>query len=467
MVRRAFAAVTIAALGFGGVASAALLSAPSSAPPAATSTGTDTTSADSSVVVLTGHGDGHGIGMGQWGAYGYALHGWSAAKILAHYYSGTTIGRDATKVVRVLLADGEAGATFASTAAWKLVDAHGTRMKLPAGQLTLPASLELGGRKLVSPVTLKAGTAPLELGGVAYHGSLVVVSDGSTLQVVNDVGLQDYLDGVVAEEVPPGWPAAALQAQAIACRSFVISQLQTVDAASPFDLYADSRSQVYGGIQAETPSTTEAVKATGHDVVLYQGKVAITYFSSSSGGETVSAEEANGAPIPYLVSVPDPWDVYSPDHDWGPVLMSTSAVAKALGLRAPLSDVHLTMGSSDHVASVTAVADDKKVTMTGAQVRDALALKSSWFHLGWLALKAPPGVVRPGTAVQLSGIVKGLVGVTLEAKTAGTGWEPAGPVVPDAKGAFSVAVSPRVTTWYRLAAGTVSAGSAKVVVTRS
>ncbi len=146
MVRRAFAAATIAALGLGGVASAALFSAPSSAPPPAATSVTDATSTDSSVIVLTGHGYGHGIGMGQWGAYGYALHGWSAARILAHYYTGTTIGQDATKVVRVLLADDEAAVTVGSPAPWKLVDGAGARMKLPAGTLTVPPSLELHGR---------------------------------------------------------------------------------------------------------------------------------------------------------------------------------------------------------------------------------------------------------------------------------------------------------------------------------
>jgi stage II sporulation protein D len=467
MVRRAFAAAAIAALALGGVASAALFSAPSSAPPPTTASVTDTTSTDPSVIVLTGHGYGHGIGMGQWGAYGYALHGWSAARILAHYYTGTTIGRDATKVVRVLLADGEAAATVASTAAWRLVDAAGTRMKLPAGPRTVPASLMLDGHKLVSPLTLEPGTAPLELGGVAYQGSLVLGSDGKSLQVVNDVRMQDYLDGVVAEEVPPGWPAAALQAQAIASRSFAVSQLESVDAASTFDVYGDSRSQLYGGIQAETPTVSDAVKQTSHEVVLYQGKVALTYFSSSSGGETVSAAEANGIPIPYLVSVPDPWDVYSPNHDWGPVLMSSQAVGQALGLHSPLSDFQMTMGPSDHVSTLTAVAAGQKVTMTGAQVRDALALKSSWFQFGWLALRAPPGTVPPGTVVELTGIAKGLVGVTLESRTAGKGWEPVGPVMPDAVGTFSVDVSPRVTTSYRLASGTVAAGFARVAVARS
>lgn len=467
MVRRAFAAATIAALGLGGVASAALFSAPSSAPPPAATSVTDATSTDSSVIVLTGHGYGHGIGMGQWGAYGYALHGWSAARILAHYYTGTTIGQDATKVVRVLLADDEAAVTVGSPAPWKLVDGAGARMKLPAGTLTVPPSLELHGRKLVPPLTLKAGTDPLELGGVAYHGSFVVGSDGKSLQVVNDVRMQDYLDGVVAEEVPPGWPAAALQAQAIVSRSFVVSQLGSVAAASPFDVYGDSRSQVYGGIQGETPATTQAVKQTAHQVVLYQGKVALTYFSSSSGGETASAAEADGTAIPYLVSVPDPWDVYSPNHDWGPLLMSSTAVGKALGLHSPLSDFQMTTGGSGHVASLTATGAGQKVTMTGAQVRDALALKSSWFQLGWLELQAPRDKVRPGTVVELTGIAKGLAGVTLESRTVGRGWEPVGPVTPDSGGAFSIDVSPQVTTSYRLASGTVAAATAQVAVTRS
>jgi stage II sporulation protein D len=368
--------------------------------------------------------------------------------------------------VRVQLADAQTSATIGSAAAWKLVDAAGTRMKLPAGPLTLPASLELRGHKLVSPLTVKPGSEPLQLAGAPYHGSLVVASDGKTLQVVNDVRIEDYLDGVVAEEVPPGWPAAALEAQAIASRSFAVSELEAADSGSSFDLYGDGRSQVYGGIKAETPSTTQAVEATAHQVVLYDGKVAITYFSSSSGGETVSAAEANGAAIPYLVSVADPWDVYSPNHDWGPVLMSSTAVGKALGLHAPLSDVQMTVGASDHVASLTAFGNAEKVTMTGAEVRDALVLKSSWFSLGWLALQAPRGAVRVGTAVRLTGVAKGLVGVTLESRTAGTDWQPAGAVVPDAKGSFSIAVSPSVTTWYRLAAGTVSAGLARVAVLR-
>ncbi len=465
MVRRVLAATTIAALGGVGVSSAARLATP--APSSPTTSSASTTSSAASVLVFSGHGFGHGMGMGQWGAYGYALHGWSAEQILEHYYTGTTIGRDATKVVRVLLADAEPRAALGSAAPWKLVDGAGTRVRLPAGPLVVRASLQLGGRKLVSPLTLRPGAAPVELGGQAYHGSLSVVSNGTTLQVVNTVGMEPYLDGVVAAEVPPSWPEAALEAQAIAARSFAISQLDTVDTGSPFDLYADGRSQVYGGIAAETPATTSAVAATAGRVVLYHGKVATTYFGSSSGGETMSAAEGNGVPVPYLVSVADPWDVYAPDHDWGPVLVSASAAGTALGLDGALSGIELTAGASGRVDSATAFGAGKKLVLTGAQLRADLGLDSTWFQLGWLALKVPSGTVPPGMPVELTGLARGLLGVTLESRTAGSAWQPAGGVAPDATGAFSITVSPRVTTWYRLASGTICAGVARVQVSRS
>ena len=84
-------------------------------------------------------------------------------------------------------------------------------------------------------------------------------SDGTRLQVVNAVGLESYVEGVVGEEMPNYWPQAALEAQAVAARTYALAQLSSVVTASPFDLYDDTRSQVYGGIAAETPSTEQAV----------------------------------------------------------------------------------------------------------------------------------------------------------------------------------------------------------------
>ena len=141
----------------------------------------------SSTLVITGHGYGHGVGMGQWGAYGYALHGWSYQRILAHYYTGTTVGTAPTQIVRVLLKEADGSVVLGSASAWSLVDGVGQEMNLPAGPLDLPASLVVQGRTLVSPVMLTPGRSPVEVGKSAYHGGLLVVSNGKRLQVVNVV----------------------------------------------------------------------------------------------------------------------------------------------------------------------------------------------------------------------------------------------------------------------------------------
>jgi stage II sporulation protein D len=412
------------------------------------------TSSASTTFVITGHGYGHGVGMGQWGAYGYALHGWSYQKILEHYYTGTTVGAAPTQIVRVLLDDAKGSVTLGSASAWSLVDGVGQELNLPAGPLELPASLQVQGRTLISPVMLTPGSSPVEVGKSAYHGGLLVVSNGKHLQVVNVVDLESYLDGVVGAEVPSTWPTAALEAQAVAARSYALAKLQTVVTASPFSLYSDTRSQVYGGIASETKATTAAVQATAGKVVLFHGKVATTYFSSSSGGETATGVDRKGRPLPYLAPVSDPYDTLSPYHDWGPVLVSANAAGKALGLNAPLMELQPTT-TSGHVTSATAVGPSGTVTLTGTQVQTDLGLRSTWFDVAWLSLTPPAAPVPAGGTLPLSGTARGMSSVTLESRVPGGTWQVVGAVSPDSTGAFTVEVSPQGQTWYRLASGPV------------
>jgi stage II sporulation protein D len=419
-------------------------------------------SSASSTLVITGHGFGHGVGMGQWGAYGYALHGWTYDEILAHYYTGTTIGALPAQDVRVLLQEGDGSVTLGSASAWSLVDGAGRKLKLHKGRVAVPASLELDGRRLASPLTLAPGRSPVEVGNRAFRGSLVVVSNGKRLQVVNVVDLESYVDSVVGSEVPQTWPAAALEAQAVAARSYALAELQTQVTSSPYSLYSDSRSQVYGGIAAESPAVTKAVAATAGEVVLYNGEVATTYFSSSTGGETAAGDDEKGRPLPYLVPVKDPYDTLSPYHDWGPVLMSAKAAGHALGLNAPLVDLQPDTAGA-HVTSVTAVGTSGTETLTGAEVQGDLGLRSTWFELGWLSLTPPPGPVPAGATLTLSGTARGLAGVTLESRRVPDGvWQPFGPLTPAATGAFTVQVSPKGPTWYRLASGGLRAALIRV-----
>jgi stage II sporulation protein D len=433
--------------------------------PSTTTVATTTTSTAPTTVVLNGHGWGHGLGMSQWGAYGYALHGWTYRAILAHYYTGTTLAPRPAPEIRVLLLDGQKQVVLDSAAAWSVTDNAGTREPLPAGKLTLGPDLTVNGQVLVSPLTFTAGHAPLELGATPYRGKFVVTSLNSQLEVVNELSLEAYLRGVVPSEMPANWPAQALEAQAVAARTYALASLTNVVTAGTFDLYSDQRSQVYGGIEAETPATSAAVTATAHEAVLSDGKVATTYFFSSSGGRTASAAEELGTPIPYLVSVPDPYDTLAPHHNWGPVLFSATQVAKAIKLPGTLLDLLPVDDPSDARAhTVVATGSTGQLVVSGPAFRDDLGLRSTWLTIGWLALTPQPAELLFGTTTAITGLVRGLAGVVLEEKPRGFGWETVSAVTPDPTGAFSTAVTPRATTEFRLSEGTVHAGLITVTV---
>src|SRR5580704_5330410 len=166
-----------------------------------------------STLVVDGACDGHGVGMSQDGALGYAQHGWTDSEILAHYYTGTTLGQaPASSVVKVLV--------------------------------------------------------------------------GSKVQ---SIPLERYVRGVVSAEMPSSWPLAALEAQAIASRTYALTDHA---GGARFDVYSDTRSQMYRGVAAETAATNAAVAATAGQIVTYGGRPAITYYFASSGGMTENIENS-------------------------------------------------------------------------------------------------------------------------------------------------------------------------------
>ena len=139
-------------------------------------------------------------------------------------------------------------------------------------------------------------------------------SDAGSLNVVNALALEQYVKGVIAERVAALLAAEELRAQAVESRSFALS---AGVGGNGFDLYNDTRSQVYGGLASETAPTNAAANATKGQVVMYGGKVAETYFSACSGGHTESVQNVFFGPaVPYLVGVPDPYDYYCPLHNW-------------------------------------------------------------------------------------------------------------------------------------------------------
>jgi stage II sporulation protein D len=420
--------------------------------------------------LLSGHGYGHGVGMGQWGAQGYAEQGYTYDEILDAYYPGTALGQTATSSIRVLLTSGQKKLTISSKKAFTVTDGDGVEHTLPAGKTTFGTGLKLavdGGpaTALSGPLTFApVGGSPLTLGR-AYRGQILVDVSGKRLRAINALPLEQYLYGVVTAEMPSAWLPAALEAQAVAARSYALANRKT---AGPFDVFADGRSQAYLGVSAESVAGRQAVDETAGEVLLYDGNVADTLFSSSTGGWTQSAADAFGPPgRPYLVSVKDPYDTISPYHNWGPVSVTAQTLASALGITGHVVDATVKRNASKRVRTLKISAlsggAEHSSSITGSTTASALALRSTWFSVGVLSLQAPspnPKVVS-GTSVTLSGVVRGVQGVVVQKRSSGRPWQQLRSLVP---GAFSFAVKPKVTTQYRLTSATDTAAPVRIRV---
>jgi stage II sporulation protein D len=332
---------------------------------------------------VTGHGFGHGIGMSQYGAYGYALHAFTYKPILAHYYQGTTVGQAPKSRVRVLLTIASGDVTFKkaiSACGRKLNPAKPYRARLSAGAVKL---LSQRGRTVAScGAKLKAkGKGRIRIkGNGAYRGALSVIptSSGAALAVINALDIDKYVQGVIAGEMPSSWPIEALKVQAVAARSYALASSVT---GRSFDVYDDTRSQVYDGIAGETDATNRAAGDTKHEVVLYNGAVATTYYSASSGGQTESVEFAFGSdPVPYLKGTDDPYDTTSPLHNWKKTY-TQGQLESALGnlLKGSLQDIQITKtGASPRIVTANVVGSNGTTKVTGSQLQSALGTYSTW-----------------------------------------------------------------------------------------
>ncbi len=432
--------------------------------PAARARVADPAPIGSATFVVTGHGWGHGVGLSQYGAYGYAQRGIGYAKIVLHYFTGTELGAAPVSRLRVLLTNGTDTLQLGSDQDFRVRDATGVVHDVVAGTYTLTPSLKLAvdgqttARALPGPLLFQPGAAPLALKR-RYRGSIQVDVTNGKLRAINMVGLEQYLYGVVPSEMPYTWHPEALKAQAVAARSYALATRKT----GAFDLYPDTRSQVYLGIDHEKPSTNAAVDATAGKVVLFEGQVAKTYFFSTSGGRTASAEDVWGEPVPYLVSVADPYDSISPYHDWGPFAFTGAKLAKTLKMPGRVVDLQPELNSSGRIKTLNVVGTKSSIAVPGKDLRKLLGLRSTWFSVGALSLSAPTAPVVYGSRARLTGVARGLSEAVLQ-QGDGTAWQDVGVVKADDAGAVTVLVKPPVTTRYRLVSGKVAAAPVRVAV---
>ena len=357
-------------------------------------------------VIVRGAGFGHGVGMSQYGAYGFAKRGRDHAFILAHYYSGTQLGKlTGPSETRVLLRNG-ARITFSGS-----VGVRGGRSLDPAQTYVAARALSgggvvlrsAGGRDLGSyqaPLrvagssagVLVAGRAANGVTGGRYRGDLELRPGTLGMAAINAVALEDYVRGVVAGEVPASWPVAVLRAQAVAARTYALATSKNGDG---FDQYADTRSQMYPGISGEDPRTNAAVAATGGEVVVFEGKPIVTYYFSTSGGRTEDVENSflGAEPAPYLKSVADPYDTASPRHRWTVRMTLGQAGARLGGLvKGDLRQIRvLSRGRSPRVVRAQVVGTRGRTAVTGPQLRAKLGLYDTWARFTVITASAVRG----------------------------------------------------------------------------
>jgi len=334
--------------------------------------------------VVHGRGFGHGVGMSAYGAYGFAQHGKNYRFILGHYYTGTSLGTvQGANVVRVLLGieGGDVGFSGATSACGIRLDpGRGYQAHRDGNGVKLRSS---GGKRLANcgRKLRAAGPGKVTITGYgSYRGALEVVpteSQAGSLNVVNALALEQYVKGVMPNEVPPSWPTEELKAQAVAVRSIAL----TGDVGgNGFDLYSNTRSQVYKGLESEYAHTNDAVAATRGQVVMYGGKIAQTLYSACSGGHTESAVNVFGSPVPYLVGVPDPFDSACPLHEWT-LKFSGPEISAKLGsyLQGRLKKVVITKrGVSPRIIEAKLYGTGGVSTVTGTDLEVALGGYDTW-----------------------------------------------------------------------------------------
>jgi stage II sporulation protein D len=238
-------------------------------------------------------------------------------------------------------------------------------------------------RDIAGQAEFRAGGAPIRLylpqGSAVYRGSLrsAVPRSGAGRDTVNIVPLEGYLRGVVPREMPASWSPHAVRAQAVAARTYAVYERDTTNRGH-FDVWDTTRSQVYGGVGSEHPSSDAAIAATRAEIRTYDGRPAFTQFGSSNGGWTVKGG------FPYLPAQADPLD---PKTTWT-VTISDNAIERAWPHIGDLMSVAVAPRDRDgqgewggRVLKVTIKGSEGTATPSGDSFRSILGLRSTLFRV--------------------------------------------------------------------------------------
>ncbi len=385
-------------------------------------------------IILDGKGFGHGVGMAQDGAYALGVAGKSTEEILATFYPGTAMGTAGGTIevsldspqpaIELGFPDGGVLDASGDSRGFPVAVAPGGSVRLSTGgglyhaeplagatpapttppptapPATAAPVLLPGGTTTTPPPTTPppppppsepTATGPLEAvprrgsvvavasTGHRYRGVLRASDTGGALQLVNEIDVEQYLRGM-GEIREPGWPAASLQTQAIAARTYAMRSAGGV-------LCSTDQCQVYLGETAEYGAMDAAVAATSGQVLRYGGALADTVYSANGGGFTATSEEGfGGGPsdtpylqaLPYPTLDPEPWTMRS----------TLAEMAGRFGYGGTAADARVSRaGPSGRALEVAFEGTAGTMTVDGLRFQTVLKLRSTLFTL---RIERPP-----------------------------------------------------------------------------
>jgi stage II sporulation protein D len=356
---------------------------------------------DPASIRIDGRGFGHGKGLSQYGAEGAARQGRTHQQILAFYYPGTTESTFSTKVSvllsgtrKHLVVNARPGLSVRDLGArrtrklpargkrWRLVGLTSgrTRVDLRTGKrwstwrtLRGEGQFQAGGK----PITLRTRSGPR-----AYRGTLrsaAPTAGARRRDTVNVLALEKYLRGVVPTEIPATWSPSAVQAQAVAARTYAAFELLAAPRSRHYQICDTTACQVYRGHAAEHPASDAAIRATRKKVLTHGGAPAFTQFSSSNGGWSVAGS------MPYLTAQQDPYDGWAgnPNHTWR-TTVTDATIEKRWPALGNLTEIKVLSRDGNgewggRVSSLRLTGSRSSLTLTGDAFRFGLGLRSTWF----------------------------------------------------------------------------------------
>lgn len=352
-------------------------------------------------------------------------------------FGGTAAASGMGQTVRIGIREGRGSVALTSDSGLGVWKNGSLWKKFPARtplQIALKGNaVTVGGAAAAGAVEVRplssAGSVKIT-DGYAYRGAIRVMKSPQRwgLTVVNVVPVEEYLYGVVGKEMSPSWHREALKAQAVAARTYAISH-KNYFASRGFDMTDDTSSQIYAGINGESPSVIAAVDATRGEILMYGGKPIDAFFCSTAGGWTENSENVWGSRIPYLRGVSDD-SSRMPSYRWSvtttPEKLAANLTAAGKGVGkvrsitlSPLGKRPMAVsdrGVSGRVLSMTVNGSAGSVRVTGNAFQSIYGLKSTLFDFSQGGAVPDPDSGRKGRSATMT--VKAGVPITIY----GYGW---------------------------------------------